>query len=324
MQGTYALELFADGVMVYQTSAAVPADGKFGVYDGNYNPANWPNEGFSDADEWTLHVTVSPAGRSTSAGATVKKKFRKPYNSRSGLTVQQYNAFTISYLIQEEIDDLMLNYFLAGLQVTPQKALDGSLLDWSIDRTRVPRVENYQSWNDFRYDIRHGLFSDLHYFGHGAEDHLGGGPKNTQLEMWVLDRSRYLATNHMRYVALDGCNTAQKTTFLSGWIGHDSKVSRNKMRDKGWIPRFGWGWTDKKGVAYTYQGELLWAHFNFVTDYYTRLTHRDLSGYLDFTYEQAIDFGKHPNHQGVDPNVVNNSQGNSINYVGCYDCYFDE
>lgn len=271
-----------------------------------------------------MHVTVTPPGRSTSASATVKKKFRKPYTSRSGLTVQQYNAFTISYLVQEEIDDLMLTYFLAGLQVTPQYALDGSSLDWSIDRTRIPKVQDYQSWANFRYDIYSGIFSDLHYFGHGAKDHLGSGPRNTQLEMWLLDRSRYLATNHMRYVALDGCNTAQKTTFLSGWVGFEKKVSRSTMQNKGWIPRFGWGWTDEKGVAFVYQGVLLWAHFNFVTDYYTRLTRRDLSGNLVYTYEQAIDFGKHPNGQGIDPNVTNNSQGNSIDYVGCYNCYFDE
>ena len=251
IQGTFQEELYADGQLVFQTTAAVPSNGRFGVYDQNYDPTTWPNAGYYAVDNWELRVTVTPAGGGGGAAtATVKKTFRKPYQGRRGLTVQQYNAFTISFLIQDDIDEYMLGYFLAGLQTTRQFTLAGAPLNEFIDRTQVPRLEDAAQWAQFRYDIYHSLFTDLHYFGHGAKNHLGSGGTTNRLDMWVLDRSPYLSTNRMRYVALDGCNTAEKTTFLKGWVGYDTTYSRTKFQNKGWLPRFGWGWKDAKGVAY--------------------------------------------------------------------------
>ena len=73
------------------------------------------------------------------------------------------------------------------------------------------------------------------------------------------------------------------------------------------------------------QGILLDAHFYFVEDYYAKLTHRNpVTGLFDNTYQQAIAFAQDPNGLGVNPWMTHNYEGNSIKYVGCYNCYFDE
>ena len=112
--------------------------------------------------------------------------------------------------------------------------------------------------------------------------------------------------------------------MLNAYVGYKKKMSRSKIADKGMIPRFGWGWPDSKNVALYHQGALVDDHFYFIVDYYTRLTHRDQFGYFDRTYEEAIDFGQNPNQQGVAPFRIRNTEGDSIKYVGCYDCFFDE
>ena len=104
IQGTYHLELYGDGALLYQTTAAVPANGKFGVYDGGYDPNQWPYAGEYAINNWELHVSVTPVGGGDAAQAAVNKTQRRRNLWRLGITIQMYNAFTISYLIQDEID----------------------------------------------------------------------------------------------------------------------------------------------------------------------------------------------------------------------------
>ena len=65
--------------------------------------------------------------------------------------------------------------------------------------------------------------------------------------------------------------------------------------------------------------------FQFVGDYYQFLTQRDFGGYMQNVYQDAIRFAKRPNGQSVfDNTVIDNHEGDEINYVGCVDCFFDE
>ena len=174
----------------------------------------------------------------------------------------------------------------------------------------------------------------MHYFGHGGRTGLGTDLRDhtTSLSLAELQND-LMKTNPMSYVALDGCNTAggswwwQKADLLKAFVGFDKKIPKTEFLYNGWRPRFGWGWTDSKGAAYLFQGTLKEAHFDFVMDFYNRLTHRDDNGFLDKTYEDAIHFGQHPNGQDFNDQYhirTDNSEGNSIDYVGCYDCFFDE
>lgn len=130
----------------------------------------------------------------------------------------------------------------------------------------------------------------------------------------------------MSYVALDGCRTSKTTDMLSAYIGQSRKNPKLTFRENGWDPRFAWGWKDAKGIAFEQQGVLYDKHFEFVGDYYWHLTQRDpWNGYMLHTYEEAVAFGQHPNGASpYNPSRIDNSEGDSINYVGCYDCFFDE
>jgi hypothetical protein len=145
----------------------------------------------------------------------------------------------------------------------------------------------------------------------------------------------------MRYVGLDGCNTAKETAFLNAFVGYKKSVTRPWFRQKGFIPRFGWGFPKKKAVADYMNGSLIDSAFIYVVDFYSRLTHRNSStGLFDYTYEQAVSFARHPEENGFPDPSLNNSKPewnywsitplgpyltfNTLEYVGCEDCYFDE
>jgi len=333
LQGTYHLELYGDGTLLFQTTEPVPPDGFFGVHDGSYDPAQWPFAGYYPFNDWELRVTVTPAAAAggppaTPAQATVKKKQRRRNQTRVGVTVQQYNAFTISFLIQDEIDDWMHNYFLANIQASFQVALDGSNLNEFTDKSAVPRLIDTNDWNSLKKLI-YGtnspvLITDLHYFGHGTNTHIGSiVSPNRRISRTDLTGASLLATNPMRYVGLDGCRTAQSTDFLKAWVGQGKKLSRQKFIDNGWDPVFAWGWKNNKSVAYERQGLLFDEHFWYVGDYYWFLTQRDFGGFMQNTYEQAITFGQHPNGLSPFHSRTRNTEGDSINYVGCFDCFFD-
>ena len=136
----------------------------------------------------------------------------------------------------------------------------------------------------------------------------------------------------MRYVGFDGCNTAKETDMLNAYVGHKKAVTRPGFREKGFIPRFGWGWKKKKAAADYFNGTLIDAPFIYVVDFYQHLTERDSNGYFFHTYEETIEFAKNPNGRGFPYPPFNNRPErniwawpfNPINYVGCADCYFDE
>lgn len=330
VQGIYHLELYSDGSLAYQTTQPIPADGFFGVYDPAYNPNEWPFTGYYGVNEWELRVTVTPSAAGAAATqATVTKKQRRRNQTRIGTTVQQYNAFSISYLIQEEIDDWMLYYFLANMQASRQVALDGSNLNEFIAAGAVPRLISNNDWANLK-NLIYGpassvRLSDLHYFGHGTNTHIGSFSNPARRISLSELTGSLLATSPMRYVALDGCKTAETTDFLKAWVGHGSKYSRQHFLDKGWDPVFAWGWKNAKPVAFERQGILLDEHFWFVADYYWFLTQRDLggNGYLFHTYQESILFGQNPGGGSPYHTRTRNTEGDSINYVGCYDCVFD-
>ena len=49
--GTYHLELYGDGALIHSRTQPVPANGLFGVYDGGYDPDQWPYTGYSFGGE---------------------------------------------------------------------------------------------------------------------------------------------------------------------------------------------------------------------------------------------------------------------------------
>ncbi len=330
IQGTYHLELYGDGSLLYQTTQTVPVDGRFGVYDGQYDPNQWPNTGYYSVNNWELRVTVTPAAASQGspqqpAQATVTKKSRRRNANRQGVTVQQYNAFAISVAVQEEIDNWMVIYFLSCYQGAPQVALDGSALNEFTTAGGVPSLYGTNWWSQLKNLVLNRTITDLHYFGHGGVSIIGSNRVNEGLTVGEL-KSSLLTTNPMTYVALDGCRTSENTDMLRAYIGHSGNIPRSDFREKGWDVRFGWGWKNAKPIGFVTQGTLLYKHFYFVGDYYYKLTERDpFNGYMLNTYEEAINFGQHPNPNSAwDPFLTRNTAGDSINYVGCYDCFFDE
>ena len=49
----------------------------------------------------------------------------------------------------------------------------------------------------------------------------------------------------------------------------------------------------------------------------------EIYGYMQNTYQDAINFGQHPNGMSPYHTLTRNTEGDTINYVGCSDCFFD-
>jgi hypothetical protein len=177
IQGTYHLELYADGNLVYQNTASVPVSGNFGVYDGSYDPSQWPNVADYAVDEWEMNVTVTPTvvphtpGNTGPAQVNLKKKQRHPSYPRYGLTVEMplFNS-----TVQEEVDMDMVTYLLASLaNVSRQYNLAGQQLNEFTDYSAVPKLWGTDEWAQFKLFINDPHFTDLHYFGHGSRQGIG-------------------------------------------------------------------------------------------------------------------------------------------------------
>ena len=100
------------------------------------------------------------------------------------------------------------------------------------------------------------------------------------------------------------------------------------LLDFGLTPGFGCGWKNTKNVAFfPTQGSLLDNHFYFWTDFYGLdggLTHRDIngSGLFDKTYQEAYNFAKDPNGNGIST-PTSNPEAAGFVMVGCLDCQWD-
>ena len=135
----------------------MPVDGFFGVYDGQYDPAEWPYTGYYGYEDWELRVTVTPSGgllADDAAAATVKKKERRRNAFRKGITVEQFGIVSGPTEIQNELDDWMLSYLQACANASQQLALDGSALDVNaIDRSSVPILYDAPWWSELIFGL---------------------------------------------------------------------------------------------------------------------------------------------------------------------------
>ncbi len=334
LRGTFHLELYADGERIFEVTEPVPASGLFGVYDSTYDPAVGVYSGYYNVSVWEISVTITPTNSSLkqNSGVNIKsKKVQQWGRDRAGITTQQYNAFSISFLIQEEIDAWLESDFLFGMGGSPQVDLGGSPLNEFTGAEAVPRLVGVNEWallKDRLYGTNGLRVSDLHYFGHGTNTHIGSGA-DTGLRVGIAElRNSLTATNPMRYVGLDGCQTAQTTDLLRAFTGHGNKSSRRTLLAQGLDLSFAWGWKNAKTVAFVRSGSLYDLHFWFICDFYWWLTQLNEDGFMINTYGEAIDYAQHPGTKGRPPsphhNRTRNTEGDSINYVGCYDCYFDD
>ena len=335
IHGTYHLELYGDGNLLYQTTAAVPTNGLFGVYDGSYDPSQWPNVGGYAIDDWELRVTVTPSVGPHPAQAILNKRQRHPTYPRYGLTVAREGVGAgIAPGIQDDIDMYMVGYLQAsGYNVARQVSLANSPFDPStVQYFNVPKLTDTNSWAQFKWFINNPNFTDLHYFGHGT--HLGIGDSladpTTSISLAEFQNTNRL-THPLKYAAMDGCETAsgnhswQKSKLLPALCGFDKKVTLLEASSMGKWPRFAWGWTAKKQINFASGTYLNLYHFVFIADFYQALSHRNGSGFLDRTFEQAIYFGQNPNGLGTGgPFMTTNPDGYFLDYLGCGAAHWDD
>ena len=339
IQGTYHLELWADGQRLYSTTHPVPSDGRFGVYDGAYDPADWPYAGFYVYNQWELRVTVTPSSgfgeNASPATTTVTKIQRRPkWYNRSGVVAQQdptliFRPPAVWAAVEEDFDYYMDFYFASCYNGATQFDLN-----WSEKEPYTSHAETLttaQDWSKLKamiFGTNYGVsasLSDLHYFGHGAPDGIGGnGPMGLRLSEFRTE-GVYMTTNPMFYVVLDGCRTSETPDLLQSLVGYRFRHTRADCMQNGWQPGFGWGWKNAKGVAFFLQGTLVYDHFDFVADYYDWLCRRDQNAKLFHTFQQSIEYAKDPNGRSLfNPATQHNFEGDSINWVGCTDCKFDQ
>jgi hypothetical protein len=325
---TYKLELWGDGTRVFATTNTVPASGRFGVRDGNYNPNNWPYAGYYAQRDWRLRVEIDvPSAEQGNAVADVRKTGRRRNQNRSGITVSQAGVLggNVGAASQEEFDQWMQHYFLSCFNGAYQVDLNGTYLEPLPQSGAIPVIRTIGDWVRLRRLIMDTnnyprLLTDMHYFGHGSPNGMPG------ITLAQLQASGPLYLDPMQYAVLDGCRIAETFDVLKALIGSATTTRpRETYRANGWIVRFGWGWNNEKRVLYFLQGTLVHAHFEFIADYYDTLTFRPFPGsYLLNTFEDAITFAKNPmGASPYDPRQTN-PEGNGLKYMGCADCFFDE
>lgn len=332
IQGTYHLELYGDGNLLYQATAAVPTNGNFGVYDGSYNPAQWPNVGGYALQTWELNVTVTPAqANKPPAQATLIKQQRQQRFPRFGLTVEM-PLFT-SPTIQDDVDMDMVSYLQAsGVNVAHQVSLANSPIDsTTVQYFSVPKLQDTNSWGQFKSILNNPNFTDLHYFGHGSPKGIG---EDLSIPAMSISLAEFQNTNRLlyplKYAAMDGCQTAsdehwwQSSKLLAVLCGYDKKLTLAQATAKGNWPSIAWGWQTKKFINFAGGNHLQIGHFQFVQDFYNHLAHRNPSGYLEFTYIDAFEFALHPNGNGINPNTFDNTDGYFSDFLGCGEAHWDE
>lgn len=232
------------------------------------------------------------------------------------------NAWTT---IEDQLLPYTQWYFLACYSGAAQIDLDGN--DKSEFSQFIETLYNSSDWDRLKallYDTNQAntqALSDMHYFGHGQPNGIGG--RAGSITTTELRANGVMATNPMFYVALDGCKTSETPGLLKAFVGYGNRHTKATIASKGWTPGFGWGWKDSKGVSYSSTGTLLYLHFDFVSDFYYRLTDRNASGFLFRGFQESMLFAQQPGGQGL-TGIQNNAQGNSANWVGCTDCRFDE
>ena len=341
IHGTYHLELYGDGSLLYQTTANVPTNGLFGVYDSSYDPSQWPNVLDYAIEDWELRVTVTPSALtpgpnpSGPAQATLKKKQRHPTRPRNGLTVEREGVGAgVAPGIQDDIDMYTLFYLQqSGLNVADQYSLAGTYLDpITVQYFSVPKLTDSNSWNQFKFFINNTNVTDLHYYGHGS--HLGIGDSladpTTSISLAEFQNTNRLL-HPFKYAAMDGCETAsgnhwwQKSQLLAALCGFDKKVTALEASSMGKWPRFAWGWTAKKQINFGNGTYLNTYHFIFIKDFYQSLSHRNGSGFLDQTFDQAIYFGQNPFGAGTGGSfMTTNPDGDNFDYLGCGAAHWDD
>jgi hypothetical protein len=336
IHGTYHLELYGDGTLLYQVTANVPTNGFFGVYDSSYDPSQWPNVGDYAVEDWELRITVTPSviphtPKNGPAQATMKKRQRHSTHPRYGLTVEM--PLFHSPTIQDEVDMSMVGYLAAsGYNVANQTTLTGAYLDpMTVQFFNVPKLDDSNAWTWLKMAVTNVAYTDLHYFGHGARQGIGERLSDPTMS---IPLSTFQITNRLkqpfRYAAMDGCQTAsgdhfwQSSKLLAALCGFDSKVTMLQASAAGKWPRFAWGWETKKLINFADGYHLQYGHFQFLGDFYSKLSHRDANGFLDNTFDTAIFFGQHPMGAGSDPNTIDNADGYFLDYLGCGDARWDE
>ena len=332
IKGRYEIKLYQDSTLLVTITNSVPNQGYFGVHDPGYDPAFWPYTGFYSGSEFRVEVSVIDTNGSPSlaeanpAQAVAKKKIRRRNTNRTGITVWQYGAIgPLDTTEDVEFENYMHTYFMGNISAIYQIDLQGGPLNEFTDRSGVPRIFNTNQWTQLK-SLLYGpgtYLTDMYYFGHGGPNAIGSNGANAQVLLSTLTAS-LLKTNPMFYVFLDGCTTAKEADLIKAFIGYGKKVPRQTYIDKGFTPAFGLGWKKKVDAGYLNQGTLNYKHFDFVSDFYQELMHRDFGGYLDNTFQDAINFARQPNGQGADPNRTTNDEYDNLNWFGCFDCYFDQ
>ena len=327
IQGTYHLELYADGNLLYQTTAAVPTNGNFGVYDAGYDSSQWPNVGGYAANEWALDVTVTPsAAGATPAHANLTKKQRHLLaGTRRGLTVEMelYHGED-----QIEVDQFMLNFMLTSLaNVSRQIDLAGQQLNEFTSYAAMPKLLGVDEWTQFKTRINDSNLTDLHYFGHGSHLGIGENLRNHEASISLAEfQNATRKTYPLKFAEMDGCTTAssgsiwtfwQNSKLLEALCGYDKKVDQSEAVASGKWVRFAWGWKTVKVLNIVSGGHLNAAHFNFSQDFYNHLADLAPNGLARYSYDESLQFALHPMGHGVDSLVIDNTEGYFSDYLGC-------
>jgi hypothetical protein len=177
--GTYNLKLYQDGVLVFNNTAPVPANGRFGVSDLNYHANEWPFTGYYNVGKWELRVTVTPplglGEGEPPASATVVKFQRRPnWAGRRGLVLNMAGPQIFGSMdwaaVEDDFINEMLFTFAMSFAGAPQVTLDYTWRD-EFD-TQLQELTVAADWGKLRsliYAVAPGSqpisaqLTDLHY-----------------------------------------------------------------------------------------------------------------------------------------------------------------
>lgn len=346
--GDIATSTNAEGFIIVQDSTV------FDPNFGGYRLRNYYDEYSEEYFDVTITVTGAAQGSPPAAPLAKIKNVRKRVKSRPGerLTCVVEDINVIGDTGNRGTMDAMMDTVLQGFGLLGRHF---DLPTMQIEETPTPQSEG---WNILNHA---GMWRNLNYFlagtnttappathffsfSHGWGGGIGkegtdiNGSVTSQtlqnLGYWKHSNVVFLGSKAtlpyrpraMTFVFLDGCDSMQGSivdVLVGGMMsyGGNGKLTLSQLRQYGFFPHYGCGWTKKKGSKFRGGTDILVDHAEYVGLFFEWLFTIDPNtGLPRFTYQQARERARHTR---ANDNIIN-PVALGWDHTGCHELYIDE
>jgi hypothetical protein len=320
---------------------------------GDYRSRNYYDLYSEEYFDVTITVTGaaqgSPPASPPAKIKNVRKRVKTRPHQRLGCVVEDINVIgnTDNRSTMDSMMDAVLQGFgmlgqhfdLPTMQVEdtpPQQSEGWNIINhaglWRNLNYFVSGVSNDPPATHF-YSFSHGWGGGIGREGTGIEGSMTGETLQS-LGYWgqsnvVFEGAKAtlpFRPRGMTFVFLDGCDTMTGSIVdvLTGGMmsyGGRGKMTLDQLKEYGYFPHYGCGWTKKKGSKFRGGTDILTEHADYVGLFFEWLLTIDPNtGFPRFTYQQARERARHTR---VNDNVIN-PVALGWDHTGCNELFIDE